>query len=612
MFIRRTTIKSRANGVPYFTHRLVESIRTEHGVRQRTLLNLGRHFEVPQGQWPALVLRLEQLLGGQGDLLGADLDPQWQPLAEQIAAQLLHARAKEQEEAKTPADYQSVDLHRLDLLRPRSVGVEHVGLEVLRQLGLDDKLEALGFNRPQRAAAIGTLIARMAAPASELASHQWLAERSALGELIDFDFTKLSLTALYRIGDQLYRHQAALETFLDQRERSLFDLDEVITLYDLTNTYVEGAAKANGHAARGKSKEKRSDCPLVTLALVLNGSGFPKRSAVLPGNVSEPKTLASMLKQLVDPDDPCRATVVLDAGLATEANVAWLREQGYAYVVVSRKRHREFDPEQAVMVKEQDALKVAVQRTVHADSGEVELYCHSSKREAKERGIDQRFAKPYEAALRSLAEGLHKKRTVKRYQNVLERVGRLKQKYAKVARYFEVEVKKDPDTGLASALTWQRKTATDDTCPGVYCLRTNQTDWDEARLWHTYTMLTDLEAVFRSLKSELGLRPVFHHKTHRVSGHLFISVLAYHLVHSIRFQLKAAAIDLSWNGLRRMLSGQERVTVELKREDGATVHVRRSSRPEPRHQRIYDALGIASRPGRTETTVTYMPVAKTM
>ena len=232
--------------------------------------------------------------------------------------------------------------------------------------------------------------------------------------------------------------------------------------------------------------------------------------------------------------------------------------------MVSRKRHREFDPEQAVVVKEHGASKVAVQRRVNEDSGDVELYCHSSQRESKERGIDKHFAKAYEAALRSLAEGLHKKRTVKKYDKVLERVGRLKQKHARVARYYDVTVSEDASTGLASTITWQRTTTTEDTFPGVYCLRTDQTDWDEATLWRTYTMLTDLEAVFRSLKSELGLRPIFHHKTHRVGAHLLISVLAYHLVHSIRLQLKAADIDHSWNRLRRELSGQERVTIELK------------------------------------------------
>jgi len=157
-------------------------------------------------------------------------------------------------------------------------------------------------------------------------------------------------------------------------------------------------------------------------------------------------------------------------------------------------------------------------------------------------------------------------------------------------------------TGKASAIHWQRTKTIEQTLPGVYCLRTNQERWDETTLWHTYTMLTDLEAVFRSLKSELGLRPVFHHKPDRVSGHLFISVLAYHLVHTIRFQLKACGIDLSWEGLRRELAGQDRVTVELKRADGKTLHIRKATRPEPRQQVIYDALGIADRPGKTHRT----------
>ncbi len=182
-------------------------------------------------------------------------------------------------------------------------------------------------------------------------------------------------------------------------------------------------------------------------------------------------------------------------------------------------------------------------------------------------------------------------------------MGRLKQKYARAARYYDITVEQDKTTGKAIAIRWTRKTSIEDTLPGVYCLRTNQTQWDEATLWRTYTMLTDLEAVFRSLKSELGLRPVFHHNTDRVSGHLFISVLAYHLVHTIRFQLKACGIHLSWEGLRRQLRGQDRVTVQLKRADGRTFHIRKSSRPEHRQQVIYDALGLPDRPGKTEKTI---------
>jgi len=295
-------------------------------------------------------------------------------------------------------------------------------------------------------------------------------------------------------------------------------------------------------------------------------------------------------------------TVVLDAGIATEDNLAWLVDNHYAYLVVSRKRHREFDAEQAVLVKEEGDAIVRVQRVVN-ETGEVELYCHSSGREHKEQSIHKLSARRFEAAVEKLSAGLHKPRTVKQYPKVMERLGRLKQKYSRAAQYYALCVSHDEATGKATAIQWTRITPIAKTLPGVYCLRTNQTRWDDATLWRTYTVLTDLESVFRSLKSELGLRPIFHHKTARVSAHLFISVLAYHLVHTIRYQLKASGNTLSWEGIRRQLTGQDRVTVRLKRADGRTLHVRKSSRAEPRQQEIYDALGLSDRPGKTEKTL---------
>jgi transposase len=604
MYIRRTTIKSRHDAEPYFTYRLVESVRDGSAVRQRTLLNLGRHFDVPREQWGALAQRIEQLVSGQSELMPLALEPQWEPLAQRYSAAVIRAKARLDEgEPPKPTDYQTVDVNSLELVRPRSVGVEQVGLTAVRQLGLDTKLEQLGFNGPQRAAALGTLIGRLAAPGSERATHDWLQSQSALGELIGYDFATLRLEQLYRISDRLLHHKDALEGCLYRREQSLFAFDEVITLYDLTNTYFEGSATANAQAAFGRSKEKRSDCRLVTLALVLDGSGFPKRSAVFAGNASEPKTLEQMVGELSRAQAAHPPTVVLDAGLATEANIAWLVGHHYRYLVVSRERHREFNADKAVSVRNEGELGIEVQRVVDADTGEVKLYCHSSQREKKAQGIQALFSERFEAELAKLAAGLAKKGTVKRYDKVLERLGRLKQKYARAAQHYDVTVEHDEARKRAIALHWTRKPTSADTLAGVYCLRTNQNTWDETTLWHTYTMLTELEAVFRSLKSELGLRPVFHQNTARVSGHLFISVLAYHLVHTLRFQLKACGIHLSWESVRQALAGQVRVTVELKREDGKTLHVRKTSRPEPRQQVIYDALGISDRPGKTETTV---------
>ena len=373
-----------------------------------------------------------------------------------------------------------------------------------------------------------------------------------------------------------------------------------VTLYDLTNTYFEGEGKANSHAARGHSKEKRSDCPLVTLGLVLDSSGFPRHSQVYEGNVSEPKTLAEMLHALEGRDTSTspKPTVVMDAGIATDDNVAWLREHQYPYLVVSRKRHREFDEASSVIVKKDDECTVKVQKVFDETTEETLLYCHSSQREKKDQAIDDRVTNRLEEALQKLAGGLVKKRCLKKYDKVMVQIGRLRQKYSRASKQYTISVEKDDASGNATKITWQQKAVenTTDSYPGVYCLRTSHADWDESLLWNTYTMLTDLEAVFRSLKSELGLRPIHHQITDRVSGHLFITVLAYHLVHTIRVRLKQANIHSTWSSIRKLLSTQCRITVSMQCKSGDTVHVRKSTRPEPKQQEIYSAIGSKKLP----------------
>lgn len=263
---------------------------------------------------------------------------------------------------------------------------------------------------------LGMIVARMAGMGSERAGHAYLTQASGLGELLGCDFGRVSLTRLYQVGDRLLKRQAAIEAHLFERERHLFEIEETIALFDLTNTYFEGAGEANDHAAYGHSKEKRSDCLLVTLGLVLDASGFPKKSRVLAGNVSEPATLKEMIQGLHDVARPAedlfatvRPVVVLDAGIATEANLAWLRAEGYPYLVVSRKRSRAFSEEEAVLVKDMPGAEVKVQRVERPETAEVELHCHSQGREQKERSIRTRFSKRYEEALAKLAAGLAKK-----------------------------------------------------------------------------------------------------------------------------------------------------------------------------------------------------------
>ena len=599
MFIRCTTTKTRNTGETYKTFRLVESERVNGKVKQRTLINLGRYFDVPQSQWQALSSRIDQLLSTQVSLLIIELEEPFETLAQRYAAQIIASRSTSiDDEIK----FESVDIASLELVRPRRVGIEQLALHAVKQLTLDDKLKSLGFNQKQIAASLGNIIGRMAAPASELATYGWLQTNSGLGELIGYDFEGMGLDRLYQVSDLLWKHREAIETHLYSQERDLFSFSETITLYDLTNTFFEGEAKINPKAKRGRSKEKRSDCPLVTLGLVLDGSGFPRKSQIFPGNASEPQTLQTMLEGL---EGRPGSTVILDAGIASEENIQYLIEHGYKYIVVSRKRKRDFDESKSILIKDIPGQSVKVQKVIVEETGEVELYCHSQLREKKEQAIQNNFSEKYETALQNLHIGLSKRGTTKKYQKIVERLGRLKEKYARAAQHYEVTVTPDDEGNKAVSISWKRmeKSNSQATHPGVYCLRTNLTDWNEETLWRTYTMLTDLEAVFRSLKSELGLRPIFHHKEERVSGHIFITLIAYHLVQTLRCQLKAKNINDSWQTIRRKMENQQRVTVILQREDGKTIHLRKATKAELRQSVIYKALGISAYPGGVEKTV---------
>ena len=629
MFIRRTQTRNRTSGEPYVTFRLVHSERVGSAVKQTTLLNLGSHFDLPQVHWPALAQRIDELVHGQASMLEATLPEEVQAFAQRFAAQIIArkpavpslgaaptvradraapAPAKAAEPPSGPprspasqagelARYQEVDLDSLELVDPRSVGVEHAARSAMRQCGLEDKLSELGLNRPQIAAAVGNIVARMAQPGSELATHAWLKDTSALGELIDYDFEKMDLNRLYRASDALYKHRDALQEHLFGQARSMFGLGpQTITLYDLTNTYFEGVAAGVSKAKRGHSKECRSDCPLVTLAMALDGSGFVRRVQFFAGNASEPTTLQGMLTGL---DAAPGATVVMDAGIATEANLTWLREQGYHYVVVSKLRERQFDPALATEVQSAGEVTIQLQRVLDAQ-GHVLLYCHSPAREEKDRAIDTAKASGLEAALTKLQAGLSKPRGTD-VATFMQRLGRAKQRFARAAQHYEITVATDPEGKLVTAITWVKRIKPGSAAahPGVYCLRTTLVDQDNATLWRTYIMLTELESVFRSLKTDLGLRPVFHRIDRRVEGHLFISVLAYHFVHTLRLQLKAHGVNDSWNTLRQALATQRRVTVTLQRRDGRTVHVRKATRPKPRHQTLGTLLKLDPNPGRT-------------
>jgi transposase len=603
MFIRKVTHTDKKNRQDYHTFKLVESVRTERGPRQRPLLNLGTDFTLSEKQWKDLANRIEEIITGQTPLF--TYPKEIETLAGRYARKIIsdHGESLLQVSSEScvvdEPDYQRVDINTVDNEHAHSVGVEYVVHETIKELGLDEKLIDLGCYKPTVDAAIGVIAARLIAPSSERATHVWLQNLTALDDLLGADFSGLSQDRVYKVSDMLLRHKAQIEEHLRRKECSLFQLEERIILYDLTNTFFEGSGKYNGKAHFGVSKEKRTDCPLVTLGLVLDANGFPKKSDVFEGNVSEPGTLAGMIAALSS-GETAKPIIVADAGIATEKNLQWLKDHGYAYIVVSRKKIEVPPGLEMVTVREDKQRLIQAALVNNQDGGEIELYCHSTAKEVKEEGIKNRFERRFEEALQKVRTALTKKYGTKSYEKVLEKIGRLKERYKRVARRYEITVTPD-ESNRVKAITWEHKEQNSQS--GFYLLRSNRLDFNEQELFDIFSMLTDIEDAFRSMKLDLGLRPVYHQREHRADGHLFITVLAYHVLHSIHFKLRRQGITHSWPTIRKGLSNHVRITTTMKRDDGKIIHIRKSSRSEPFHVHIYDALKLPRRPGKTIKTI---------
>jgi len=283
MFIRRVQHTNRKNRKAYATYKLVDSIRTDRGPRQRVVVNLGADFDLPKDKWKDLANCIEGILTGQRSLIAYPTDIR--TLGSRYARRIIRQQASavvSEGEAIAP-EYATVDLNSVENEQAQTVGAEYVVYETIKELGLDRKLKELGLKRDQVAASCGVIAARMIAPGSERSTHHWLTDLSALDELMGVDFSQLSLDRVYKVSDWLMRHKDALEGHLRQAEGRLFALEETIILYDLTNTFFEGSGAYNPKARFGKSKEKRSDCPLLTLGLVLDITRVPQEQSNLCG-----------------------------------------------------------------------------------------------------------------------------------------------------------------------------------------------------------------------------------------------------------------------------------------------------------------------------------------
>ena len=600
MYLRKS-IRSYKGG-SYTNYLLVESIHTAKGPRQKTVCSLGDLGPRPRAEWLKLAHKIEDALVGQADLLD--------PADGEVAAILRRVKRRQASKAaagapappRADAGLIKVDPSRVSSERHREAGPVHVGYQFWRRLELDRILRECGLSQTvQRLACVMTLN-RLIAPCSEHAMPDWI-RRTALADILDADFEGLAEDPLYQVLDKLHPHRAAIEAALVARERSLFNLDATIYLYDLTSTYFEGLAAKNGKAKRGYSRDHRPDCKQVVVGLVVNRDGFPITHEIFAGNVQDRASLAIMLDRLGERIGLKQgATVVLDRGMAYDDNLAELKARKLHYVVASRQPERDRwladfeDTDGFAPVRRQPSLlnpaqkKTAIEVKTRVEDEHTYVLCRSEQRIAKDHAIRSKHEQRLLADIDKLSRRIADKRLVKP-EKINQAIGRLKERYPRVARYYNLS--HDPQTANLVAALDPDKHAKAERLDGCYLLKTNRKDLSGDELWHIYALLTRAESAFRDMKSPLAERPIFHQLEHRVEAHIFLCVLAYHLLISIEKTLLDRGIHSSWSTVRETLKTHQVCTIVLPTSDGSTLRIRKAATPEHDVLDLYRSLGIS-------------------
>lgn len=614
MFIK-TIIKSNTKGGKKFCqYRLVESYRLNGKPRHRTILNLGAISILDDSveKRKQLADRIEALIHGNRQLFPPHLEVELEELAQKYYAKLIGFKATEivkyqsiESEEKGIVDYQSVDLNSISHENVREIGGEWMCKSILDRLDLSSCLSAMNWSKKWITIGLVSIISRAIFAESEHKTAQWLRINSGLLDLFDLPYDGLSRHHLYEAARRLYAEKTRIEQYLSGRTNELFDQEDSIILYDLTNVYFEGRKENSKKAAFGRSKEKRSDAKLLVLAVVVNTNGFIKYSQFYKGNMSDSKTLKKTIEDMEQRSGTAHSKklVVIDAGIATEKNLEMLRDKKYDYLCVSRRKIAEYEAQttkDVVELTDQRGNPIEIKRLTLAEEADYFIYVWSTQKQQKEQSMEDKLTERYVAELEKIHKGTQTKGGTKRVEKVWERIGRLKQKYIRVHKYFDIQV--NSKEGIATKVYWTQKQKNVNKNHGVYFLRTTLKDTEEKNLWKIYQTLKEIEYTFRVLKTDLNLRPVFHQNDENMEAHLFLGILAYQLVCSIRYTLKNNNINEDWSNIVRIMGTHKVVTTFLKGEK-QNYFITKTCRPSPRALSIYKALGISSIPFKMKKSV---------
>jgi hypothetical protein len=510
-----------------------------------------------------------------------------------------------------------VHIDTIDHRDVREIGAEWIGYHTWEQLQLSTLLLSKGWSEEQVQLAATQVISRAVYPASELKTARWIKENSAICELTGYDINKITKDKLYQSALHLYEIKDDLEKHLSARTNELFDINDKIVLYDLTNTFFEGSMRNSELAKFGRSKEKRRDAKLIVLALVVNTEGFIKYSSVHEGNIADCNTLSAMIDKLQS--HTCthsKPVIVLDAGIATEQNLQLIEAKGHKYLCVSRSKLKEYQlvrDRLTVLMETKSKQFVRLKAVTTEKNTDYYLEVKSIAKEKKESGMINQFEYRFEEALQRIKKSICTKGGVKSADKVQQRIGRAKERYPSVQQYYIIDVSVDERTKTVTGITWKKdedKLKSRFDSLGVYFLRTNMDVTDEVIVWNIYNTIREIESTFRTLKTDLDLRPVYHKKDKPAMAHLHLGLLAYWLVNTVRHQLKSKNINSCWTEIVRIANTQKVITTTGQNTYNKTIGTRKCAQPDEKLKTIYDILKCKYQPFRKRKFVVHKMTLK--
>lgn len=598
-------------------YRLVESYRNETGrICHRTVLNVGfLDAELTPEQLNQIARTLTDMYQRKQSIF-----PQTDALISKWVTELWGriVGGKRLDLTSYDPNNRMVNADTLTHSNVREIGAEWMCYNTWQKLDLDKVLRDNDFSDHEIQLAQTQVISRAVHPASELATARWINENSAVMELTGYDPEKMNKDRLYKSALKLSSIKDKLEQHLSQKTNELFDIQDKIMLYDLTNTYFEGEKRNSTLAKYGRSKEKRSDCKLIVLALVVNIFGFIKHSSIHEGNFSDSKDIEKVISSLDYVAGTSKPVIVLDAGIATKGNLAIIREKGYHYLCVSRTKLKNyvFDQSRLVVYLETKSKKeVVLKKILSPEHTDYCLEITSEMKAKKEQGMKTQFETRYEEELNKIKASLSKKGGVKLADKVNQRIGRAKQKYPSAQGRYEIKLSYDDNKGTVTELVWTRiekkeKDATDNL--GKYFVRTSMDMKDEVIVWNVYNTIREIESTFRTLKTDLDLRPIYHKKDESTIAHLNLGLLSYWLVNTIRCQLKRGGINHCWTEIVRIGNTQKVITTTGYNKAGNEITVRKCSEPDTKLKELQTALKIKHRPFTKLKSVVHKPKLKNL